>query len=100
MEEQKLLEVAKQQIKIRLHVGSLTLKTTKVITGSTNAISKHARWKYVFLALPGCLDVAQLYSLRFPQDLEHALFTMLVMPQVSWLVGDPTWGSWGCAAEH
>lgn len=80
MEEQKPLEVAKQQIKIRLHIGSLTLKMTKIITGSANAISKHAMWKYVFLALLSCLDIAQLYSLRFPQDLERALFTMLAMP--------------------
>lgn len=42
MEEQKPSEVAKQQIKIRLHIGSLTLKMTKIITGSANAISKHA----------------------------------------------------------
>jgi len=43
VEEQKPSEAVKQQIPIRLHIGSLALKTTKIITDSANTISRRTR---------------------------------------------------------
>lgn len=63
---------------------------TKIITDSANRISRHTRWKQVFWSLPGCLDIAQLYSLMYiPQDFEWAVFALLDMTYFcGWLANE------------